>query len=293
MTVITDGLQEALSQKYPFNLRQLRIIIESVPANIFFKDTEGRYQVTSHLCDMLNTGGTGTIVGKTDLDIQPDPALGKKFYEEDMEIVRTRQSMNYLQEMVFGEDTYYYQISKNPVFDDNGELMGIIGIVLDMTENIRLQNELEEFSNIDQMTGAHNRTYYEKLLQSPPNLPCPSAVIMADCNKLKYINDTYGHRSGDYLIQATINSLRQFLGDNCDLIRIGGDEFLMICPGYDEKKCNEFICQQKEHGQTIKVHDTILSTSYGYAIMDSANTSLEDAINLADKRMYEDKHSCA
>lgn len=87
-----------LDEKYPFSSRQLKIILESIPANVFFKDTKGRYQIVSHLCEMLNTGGRGGIVGKTDLEIWPDPALGRKFYDEDMEIATTINScwsMNY------------------------------------------------------------------------------------------------------------------------------------------------------------------------------------------------------
>ena len=93
---------KSLHEKYPFSLSELKIILESIPANVFFKDTEGRYQVTSHICEMLNTGGQGSIIGKTDLEIQPDPKLGRKFYDEDMEIAQTGKEMRYLQEMVFG-----------------------------------------------------------------------------------------------------------------------------------------------------------------------------------------------
>ena len=80
---------------------------------------------------MLNSNGDSSfsIYGKTDLDIQPYKTLGKKFYEEDMNIIKTKNNVNYIEKMQFGEEVFYYQINKNPVLDADGNVMGIVGIV--------------------------------------------------------------------------------------------------------------------------------------------------------------------
>lgn len=278
----------ALTEKYPFRIDQLRIILESIPANVFFKDTQGRYQLASHLCDMLNTGGAGTIVGKTDLEIQPDAALGQKFYQEDMDIVRTGRKMQYIQEMVFGPDTYYYSISKEPVRDENGKLMGIIGIVEDMTEIITLQKQLEAFCYMDRMTGAQNRDYYEKLLEAPPDFRPPLAVVVADCNGLKEVNDRFGHDTGDYLILSTVSNIRRYMTGDSTLIRLGGDEFLVLLPACPEEACRTFLDNVRESEREVRINGTPLSTSFGYAILREGET-LSDAVERADRRMYADK----
>ena len=98
--------------------RELQCILNAINENIFFKDTNGRYVLSTHVCNMLNSNGDSSfsIYGKTDLDIQPYKTLGKKFYEEDMNIIKTKNNVN-------------YQINKNPVLDADGNVMGIVGIV--------------------------------------------------------------------------------------------------------------------------------------------------------------------
>ena len=83
------------------------------------------------MADMFYRHGDSSfsIYGKTDLDIQPDKTLGKKFYEEDMNIIKTKNNVNYIEKMQFGEEVFYYQINKNPVLDADGNVMGIVGIV--------------------------------------------------------------------------------------------------------------------------------------------------------------------
>ena len=139
------SLEDYLNGKYPISKETLVILMDAIPANVFFKDTSCRYQMASHICQMINSGGDPnlTIFGKTDLEIQPDEKLGRKFYEEDRHIIAEGKSYDYLQAMRFGNDTYYYQITKNPVRDYDGNIIGVVGLINDMTEQIRLQNELE------------------------------------------------------------------------------------------------------------------------------------------------------
>ena len=81
--------------------RELQCILNAINENIFFKDTNGRYVLSTHVCNMLNSNGDSSfsIYGKTDLDIQPDKTLGKKFYEEDMNIIKTKNNVNYIEKM--------------------------------------------------------------------------------------------------------------------------------------------------------------------------------------------------
>ncbi|ACV23435.1 Probable diguanylate cyclase YdaM [Slackia heliotrinireducens] len=273
-----------------FTSEQLEIILKAVPANVFFKDLDCRYQYVSHICDMLNTGGKGTIIGKTDPEIQPDPELGRKFYEEDKEIIRTGESMKYLQEMTFGPDTYYYEISKMPVIDSDGEIMGVIGMVSDMTEQILTQRKLEAYSQIDSMTGVFNRTFFNKFLDDAKDVNQPMAVIMADCNYLKTFNDNYGHSMGDQLIKSTVENIQQVIGEQGKVVRWGGDEFLLIIPNCDEAACEQIVNRLQETESNVIVCGNPLSTSYGYAIV-TQDVPLEQAIDIADKRMYAAKQA--
>lgn len=80
----------------------------------------------------------------------------------------------------------------------------------------------------DALTGFHNRFFFEKDLKSPHH---EETIFIFDINKLKLVNDTQGHQAGDALIKKTAEaiaaSFNGFAGKN---YRIGGDEFVHICP---------------------------------------------------------------
>ncbi len=278
-----------LKDKYPLGPEQLRIILESIPANVFFKDPQGRYRLASHICSMLNGGEDRSIIGKTDLEVQPDPDLGKKFYEEDLRIAKTGESLDYEQEMVFGGISYHYHIIKKPVYDGDGNLMGLIGLVMDITEFVEMQNKIKQFSEIDSLTGCRNRNYLTRMLSENRKFDYPLAVIVADCNGLKKINDTMGHRAGDFYLCATVNHMLCFLEEEDKLIRTGGDEFLIIMENCDEKRCIETI-QNIQKSEKLSVNDKLpLSTSFGYKIINDASEDFNSAVSAADRMMYENK----
>ena len=67
----------------------MKRFMHSAPVNIFFKDTECRYCFASEICDLVSVGENGSIVGKTDLEIQKFPEMGKMYYEDDKKILAT------------------------------------------------------------------------------------------------------------------------------------------------------------------------------------------------------------
>jgi diguanylate cyclase (GGDEF)-like protein/PAS domain S-box-containing protein len=281
---------DELEEKYDLSRQELQRVIESIPANVFFKDTQGRYVIASHTCQMISGGDEGfTLIGKTDLDIQPDHELGQRYLDEDLEVAETGKRFSYTQEMVFSGESYYYEISKSPVYDDDGRIIGVTGFVNDMTEATRLGKELYEYSVTDSMTQAYNRSYYERHPQEFAPADLPVSVVMADCDNLKYLNDTFGHDQGDYLITSTVANIRRHTGRSAEIIRMGGDEFLMLIPACDEARCRSLLTAIKADEAHVHVQDTTLSTSYGFVVVDDVAISLEDAVRLADRSMYEDK----
>lgn len=61
----------------------MKRFMHSAPANIFFKDTECKYCFVSEICDLVSVGENGSIVGKTDLEVQKFSEMGKMYYEDD------------------------------------------------------------------------------------------------------------------------------------------------------------------------------------------------------------------
>ena len=165
----------------------MKRFMHSAPVNIFFKDTECRYCFASEICDLVSVGENGSIVGKTDLEVQKFPEMGKMYYEDDKKILATGEDSQYISEfpMENGE-SLYFEIKKSAARDENGNIIGIVGIVDNVTERVCLEKKVEVLSIIDGLTGVYNRNYLKyRVEEKKKNLIFPFTVIMSDCNYLK------------------------------------------------------------------------------------------------------------
>lgn len=151
-------------------------------------------------------------------------------------------------------------------------------IYYQMEEALRL----ERLSMNDQLTGVMNRSGLKNVLSHQYGNKS-LAVIAADINGLKAVNDNQGHEAGDRLIIAVASCLSEVFGNN-HVFRIGGDEFIVIQYDHSEKECIEALERLHEIMKKANV-----SASLGYAFTASYNSDFSRLHELADKRMYEDK----
>lgn len=282
---------EGFFGKDRYTADELRLIIEAIPANVFYKDTRCRYQLASHVCRMLNGENEDyTIIGKTDLEIQVEEALGRQYYEEDCALIANGGAKKYISEMHFGEGTYYFEISKQAMYDSDGNISGVVGMVTDMTELITLQKELETLSEKDSLTGSYNRTFLEsRKANGVDETDLPFSVIISDCNGLKQVNDSYGHNVGDEYICEIAKIIGACVPQRSEVIRLGGDEFLALIPNCTERECGSLIKRIQIEDSEHRVRGIPLSSSFGGATITSPEQSLSDAIAQADACMYEEK----
>ena len=266
-------------------------IVRALPATLFFKDTEGKYVFTTKVCDLVQAGPEGTIIGKWDIDIQFDKELGRRYYEEDMRILKTGESTHTIDPIDVGNGiTAYIEVIKQAIYNDEGEIIGICGICNDVTELENLRHKYEKLSLYDPMTGAYNRNYliaYQ--FDRADCLPC--SYIFCDCNHLKKINDHFGHDMGDKYILEASKLLKDFMTERSILIRWGGDEFLLITPN----------CDADEHAALLETIHTVqkrlsdiqpgMGLAAGGMVRESMEIPESVVMKQADERMYENKRS--
>ena len=269
----------------------MKRFMHSAPVNIFFKDTECKYRFTSEICNLVYAGENGSIVGKTDLEVQKFPEMGKMYYEDDKKILATGEGSQYINEFPMEDgESLYFEIKKNAVWDGNGNIIGIVGIVDNVTERVRLEKRVEELSVIDGLTGVYNRNYLKyRVEEKKKKLIFPFTVIISDCNYLKKVNDQYGHEYGDILLKIVADTLKEEMPEDSSVIRMGGDEFMILGNGITEEKASELMANIRESLKRKSKEKLPLSLAMGSYTVQNKDFSFDEICHEADLRMYEDK----
>ncbi len=158
-----------------------------------------------------------------------------------------------------------------------------------------LKNQAEEMKRIastDSLTGVRNKRYLldhgEAFLSRKRNAPIWAFLI--DIDRFKKINDTLGHITGDHVLAALGDLLIKSFGDNCMLVRFGGEEFAALiphCSAREAKARAEVLRRKVEEMRPANVDITI---SIGMAsTIDNPSIDLNDLLRSADQALYEAK----
>ena len=145
---------------------------------------------------------------------------------------------------------------------------------------IKEKNELLDFARIDHLTGIYNRRILDSVRRY-------SVVVMCDIDNFKNINDTYGHDKGDEILKQVAKTLSKNIRFDDVVCRYGGDEFLIIFTGCDEKVVVNRIIEIKKELLRV-IPDLKISLSSGISSYKIGST-LKDTITEADIALYKSK----
>lgn len=127
---------------------------------------------------------------------------------------------------------YFAEQSITPIKDEHGQISHYVSVSKDITTLIQREERLREAAIRDPLTGLHNRRYGEQQLdqicQAAPQSRAPTSIIIGDIDDFKGINDRFGHPTGDRVLVAVAQILRQHVRSSDVLIRWGGEEFLIL-----------------------------------------------------------------
>lgn len=167
----------------------------------------------------------------------------------------------------------------------------VLVAIQDITARKKAEEYLRYLGTHDVMTGLYNRAFFEETIHGlKKKTRRVVSIIIADLNGLKYVNDTFGHQSGDDLIRRAAEVLKANFDGSQIAARIGGDEFAVVMPDVDEQGAVEAM----QHMRTLVglnnkyYRDPELSISIGTATS-QGGISLEKVISQADDAMYRDK----
>ncbi len=179
----------------------------------------------------------------------------------------------------------FYGVDNPPkgMLDDTSDMLQIMGhFITSSLKRRNLLKTLQQMGYSDQLTGFGNRYAMNEHIEDMPDGESVG-VVFCDVTGLKRVNDLQGHEAGDRLILSACESLKRVFSDY-KLFRIGGDEFLTLCPGVGEEEMKEKVKSLKKD-----IQENSVTMAVGAVWQKEGKKNIDKLLNESEKLMYEDK----
>ena len=190
------------------------------------------------------------------------------------------------------------RISGRPVFSDTDAFEGFRGTGSDITEEYRHEEETERLAKFDSLTGLANRHRMAHMIDGTltafraAKRNC--AIMMMDLDRFKQVNDTLGHAAGDELLKQVSSRLKRAIDRDCEIGRLGGDEFQVMLPDIDDRgELGEIagkIIAMLTQPYSLEEGRCIIGASVGIAIAPHDGVTREEVVRSADLALYAAKN---
>jgi diguanylate cyclase len=189
---------------------------------------------------------------------------------------------------------YGIQESASPMLSERGEVLGVVIVFHDVTEQRKMTGEMRFRATHDSLTSLINRAEFEsrlgRLLQTAHNEQTENALLYIDLDQFKIVNDSCGHAVGDQLLIQVSKMLGESVRARDTLARLGGDEFAILlerCPQAQAQRVAQQICDRMEDFRFM--HDGRrfrVGTSIGLVPVDQRWITPEAIMQAADGACY-------
>jgi diguanylate cyclase (GGDEF)-like protein len=196
----------------------------------------------------------------------------------------------------------FCSISLRALTREDGAINGAIVCVADVTDSLRTRDELKRRATFDELTGCHNRASFMRELEAnvagdglglERAAMTERAVMFVDLDRFKELNDRYGHAAGDELLRIFGRRLRETVRGNDLVGRVGGDEFLVMCPdagGPDgAMRLAERVAESLHERVRLSAGSVSMQVSIGVAWSAGAAVAADALVAQADTAMYQSK----
>lgn len=286
---------------------QLQALANSLPDPILVLDYNGQYVAVLGGTDRTFYDSAHPLVGRYMQDVLPEDK-----WSLFLQIVRRAIDTGGLQiceyqlssEQVDGTQNngpagmQWFQGRVYPVQTLPGLMPSAVWLVINITEQKRLEERLKRLSQTDDLTGVFNRRHFMEVLakefQIARRRRQSLSLLSIDIDHFKDINDRYGHSQGDLALQHLIKTVRCHLRAEDVLARVGGEEFAILCPVTDRQQARG-LAERIRH----MVADTRLGTpfgpirltiSIGVATLAADENNADSILSRVDKALYRAKH---
>ncbi|MGH8106373.1 MAG: diguanylate cyclase domain-containing protein, partial [Arenimonas sp.] len=199
----------------------------------------------------------------------------------------------------FGNRTGHVRVTYVPEIDAKGHVLGMYGLISDISELKRVERQLRILAEYDTLTGLPNRNRFkirlsEAISRSERN-DDSLAVLYLDIDHFKSINDSLGHQAGDAVLKEFARRLTQCIRQTDKLTRLAGDEFVIVLEGMHDTEETSLVAQKIIDVMTppfdVSGQPRAISTSIGAVVRRKGELDGESLLRRADEALYAAKES--
>jgi diguanylate cyclase (GGDEF)-like protein len=305
-TLMTRVTVEQASVEEDLRAREqlLSRLSDALPVGLFQIDTTGQVTFTNdRLHTIVDRAPAATIKAQMSSVVAEDQpileaALAAVLADQLVDDIELRLSLAAEDAPLIAALERVCLLSLRALTDGAGVVTGAVGCLSDVSERVQLRHELEVRASVDELTSCLNRAASIELLTRTTAAPNATghgnALIFIDLDRFKLVNDRFGHAAGDRLLAAAADRLRVAVRDCDEVGRIGGDEFVVICPRVASSAKAVKIAERIAAAMTATVDVgpglVELRTSIGIAWSSEA-LGADTFIAQADTAMYESKRT--
>jgi len=302
--------EKLLEQQLKQSEETYRTLFETVQQGVVFQDAGGRIVSANPAAERILGTSLAQMQGRTSMDtrwgtIRPDGSPLPGAEHPAMQALTTGQA---IKGVVMGvvnplfSATIWISVSATPILNKgSGAVDYVYAIFDDISETVRLQQELQVQANRDFLTEIANRRYFFHLgareLARAERYASDVSLIMLDIDHFKMVNDTHGHAIGDVVLKAVAQICKKGLREIDILGRIGGEEFAILLPQTSGDTAREVAERIRNTVQDAGVPvgngapAIQVTVSMGVSTEKAAQASLDDLLQSADTALYHAKHT--
>lgn len=286
--------EESLSRRE----REFEALAENAPDIVQRFDRELRHLYINPAVEPLLGIPHADFIGRTCREMGLPENVASLWDNALRKVFETRRENIIELDMQMSHGRVFLEARLVPEFTKDGSIESVLAISRDITDRKNLEEKLREVSITDELTGLLNRrgflTFAQKQIELAKRHSGKFSILFVDLNKMKGINDEFGHKEGDLAIVDMSHILRKTFRESDVIARMGGDEFTVLMPDPPDSAFKETVIRHVE--DNLRAHNEragkpyMLSAGMGMVYYDPEHpASLEELLSRADALMYEHK----